>query len=619
MPGAPRRRWRVRPGEETAALRELDASWDGLERSPGAAVLKSNPVRQVIALPAAPGRPAVVVKRYHVRGLSDRLAHLLRPSRARREWRALVALEAAGIPSARPLGWFETRRGPWLDGAGLVMERLEGVVPLPALLGTADEGEERRADRDAARAPREPPPADALRRLRATGALVARLHRAGIVHPDLHLGNFLGSPSDPDDVRLIDLHAAGRRRRVSAARRRRDLAKLVHSLGEEESGAPLAREVLSTYIETSRRGGSGPAPLGALDAELDLVSARAREIERVRLASRDRRCFRTTSQFVAERRGRFRVHRRRTIAAETLAPLLDGSARPLRTLAAGPGSSRVEVELPGAAGARVLVVETRARGALAGFLDRLRRGPLARAWGASRRLEVRDLPHVRAEALIEERQFGATRREILVTERLAGRTLADEVRARAGSPRELERFLRRAIAAIAPQLAAIHRAGILHEDLGPSHWLVVDGATGGEAAPAGSFVPIALDRVIPRGALSERERRRNLCDLALLPLGLGTPRLRLGFLLEYLRRRDGFESSGVAGSAAGLHGASFRDLVRDLDRELARRRVERIEALAAIELATAAARAEGARSARPGAALAAHAGAPAARGTERAG
>ena len=120
-------------------------------------------------------------------------------STARREWRELVRLRAAGLPVPAPLAHVRLASGEHV----VVMEWIEAVTLAAAL-------------------------ADAKQRrplLAALGALVQKLHAAGWVHRDLHRENVLVSNGG---LVLIDLQAARRSR--SEAARIRDLGRLDHSL-----------------------------------------------------------------------------------------------------------------------------------------------------------------------------------------------------------------------------------------------------------------------------------------------------------------------------------------------------------------------------------------------------
>lgn len=497
-------------GFEPGDLTDVENEWDRLEDLPGAEVIKSNLSRQVISLPATDRRPSLIIKRYRVRGRSERLKYLFLPSRAAREWRALLELESAGFPTPRPLAMFEEKDGRWLRGAGLVMERLEEVFPAPDLVFADPSGE---------------PARDEL--LRSCGRIVARLHRKGIAHPDLHLGNFLANPDDSSDVRLVDLHAVHHKSVVGSPRRRSDLAKLIHSLGADIDRHSV-RQVLLAYLEECAS--ADGSFLGALEEEIDLVGTEARDLERIRLKSRDRRCWGTTSQFIAESKDAWRIHRRREFSPESLAPLLDGSWSAVRTLREGRGEQVCEVELPTGSGTVTAIVHTLERGFFAGLFDRLVRSPLERAWGAARRFEVRGLPHARGEALLVERRGGRIARTILVTEKRSGISLAAAILERSSDPRAREIFARRAIDTIAPLLRQLHRAGIHHRDTSPENWLVES------VEPVGSSILLGdLSEVHPSQRPSLARRRENLLQLALLPEGGATRIERFRFLVRYHR------------------------------------------------------------------------------------
>lgn len=136
-----------------------------------------------------------------LRRLSDRTRTAFGFGAAQREWRGLAWLARAGVPAPRALGLAHSSAGDAL----LVSEALPGSTL---------------RERLAARAP-------GRRALLASVAdLVASLHRAGIVHGDLHPGNILIGPEGPV---LLDLQRAARAR-PGGPRQRRDLGLLDYSL-----------------------------------------------------------------------------------------------------------------------------------------------------------------------------------------------------------------------------------------------------------------------------------------------------------------------------------------------------------------------------------------------------
>lgn len=199
--------------------------------------------------PAGPRR--IVTKTYHLatgrHRLREALKRRLGRSSADREWRALAALQAAGLPVPRPLA-----RGRLASGdALLALELVEGT-PLRESFAAAD-------------------PARRERLVAALASTVERLHASGLCHGDLHLGN-LPVRAERDEIVLLDLQRAGRAR--GDRDRLRDLACLELSL--LRAGWPAA-----TRAALRERLLRGAAQGSAFDAALrrfaaDHVRGRAR-------------------------------------------------------------------------------------------------------------------------------------------------------------------------------------------------------------------------------------------------------------------------------------------------------------------------------------------------------
>ncbi len=169
-------------------------------------------------LDTASGRLDVVVKQFRNQGWRRRLERRRRGSKAARSFRTARAFEAAGIPTAVPVLLIESKQpeGP----SFFVTRHLESMIEARYLLRAANRGLE------AKRFPRHD--LDAF--FDALGRALERMHRAGFFHRDLSIGNVLlpaeRSPAGPDDLYLIDLNRARRRRRLSLSERTRDLCRL---------------------------------------------------------------------------------------------------------------------------------------------------------------------------------------------------------------------------------------------------------------------------------------------------------------------------------------------------------------------------------------------------------
>ena len=292
-------RWKFAPGAKEF-LQDLVTHWEEIGQLPGAEILKANLSRTLIALPSTPSRPALIIKRYNVRGMSERLKYFLLESRADSEWTALQHLKKAGVAVPKPLAFGEERSGRILLRAGLIMERVPNVRVISKWLHQRPVGDPER-----------------IEVLRQLGHQVARLHGAGCRHRDLHSGNILviQEPVRPQSkVVLIDHHACRIGAVPSERTRRNNLAKLFHSLLSKITHSE-AQELLNAYEE------AGTVPKWQASTSLQILDDlvhRAHRVEEVRLRSRSKRCWKNSSQFARTVSGGWCVYRRREVPLESL-------------------------------------------------------------------------------------------------------------------------------------------------------------------------------------------------------------------------------------------------------------------------------------------------------------
>ncbi len=132
------------------------------------------------------------------------------------EWRAIQALETAGVPVPTLAAWGREGWNPARRRSFVVTGELAGCLSL----------EEHCADW--ARHP--PPPAHKRALIDQVAAMTRRLHQAGLNHRDLYLCHFLlrreSIQAPPPQLYLIDLHRVQRRRRVPLRWRAKDLGAL---------------------------------------------------------------------------------------------------------------------------------------------------------------------------------------------------------------------------------------------------------------------------------------------------------------------------------------------------------------------------------------------------------
>ena len=458
---------------EQALRRELAPHLRAPEGAPGAEVIKHNRVRTVVRVETSAGE--LFFKRFRVKKTFDRLLHTLKPSPARREWRGLRHLEAAGIAVPRPVLFGEERQGGTLRGSVLATVAVAGAEELTSAI-----------DRLRAAADEEQRPL----LLAGLAAVIVALFEAGADHPDLHLGNFLLAPPGPGDSegaqpappRLISLDLHSLRLRagpLSPARRRQRLEKLAHSCGVcDPDDRPEGLRELDWFCAAYARLDPAVAPLAG-DAESLALALRAgaERLEARRLVSRDRRCLVDSTSFAVEREPERLIYRRREVSREAL--LAAVQARPLAEVHAHPkGRSRiVRVARPeGFPGAGPLIVKHY------GYPQLRRRiaamaAPLAlRAWRAARACEVRRAPTPLHYGLVLEGRAWP-RGAALVMELLEDVTMIHVLLEQGGfASAAARRALARAVGRV---MGRFHQSGLIHHDLAVQNLLVRAGGPAG--------------------------------------------------------------------------------------------------------------------------------------------
>ncbi len=485
-------RFRADARFDAAALEELLADLDGLPHREGVRLVKRNNVRTVLHVPLSGG--AVYFKRYHVRGLAERLKYLLVPSRPVAEWRAARAMRAAGLPAVRALLMGEKRLlGILRDGclATAAVEEALDLVPYIHRHFPGSSGEARRRH---------------LLRLLARN--VRLLHDRGFVHGDLHSGNLLvtGPPGDPR-LHFIDLHTVRRRRRVGRRARFGNLAKLLHSLTSGTTDGDRL-DLLRAYE------GEEPGGLGPPEAVLPRLVRRVARLERRRVVSRTKRCLRRSGDYDHARMGPFLVRFRRGILPGAV--LLAVGDHLLSAAGGGPevlkdsrrsALSRQVLAAPEGWG-RVVVKETRCRGAADLLKNAVRRPRALAAWVHGCGLSVRRVRAARPLACVLEGRWPRIRRGFLLMEDLSGRERLDlHVLSRwAGNLSPAERAEKvRFVRACGRWVGDLHRRGVYHGDLKAVNVYV------GED---GRFTLVDYDRVRFGRRVGFRRRVKNLAQLA---------------------------------------------------------------------------------------------------------
>jgi len=205
----------------------------------------------------------IYIKHFHCRSLSHRIIHRLGASHARREAKFSLALAAAAVPTPRVLAWRASKKH-WLCTLG-VTDCQAGDVWHEQQLAAGDAGRQkiRLATRELA-------------------SLVGQMHRQGVVHCDLHLGNVLvRDVAGRLELVLMDLHRMKHRSQMSRRMLAANLAQLLHDRMEFTTRTDRVR-FLKHYLDALKGG-------GRLRGWQVMIENLARPHSRRQYANRDRR------------------------------------------------------------------------------------------------------------------------------------------------------------------------------------------------------------------------------------------------------------------------------------------------------------------------------------------
>ncbi len=315
--------------------------------------------------------PGAYLKVIRTRGAARRLRSLFWGDQAWREWTSAQELHGRRLPVPRPLAY-----GGGGGNTLYLCETLAGARTLPELLASL-------------------PTATGIHA--RLGAFVARLHDAGVSHPDLHISNILFSGPD-GTPHLLDLHTARIRRKVRTRRRAKEIGVLLGSLGWMTATDRL--RIALGYARACRydRARTRRFARDAFRAAQGAV--------RKHLASRTRRPLKRSSGFERDKRDRWRaIWRAGTgLGLESLRTLVTAHREARSAGGADVRKSAPETAVTvghDLAGFRICVKAYRPRGLLDRLRGLVRRRRARRAWIAAHGLSLRGVPVPEPLAIVE--------------------------------------------------------------------------------------------------------------------------------------------------------------------------------------------------------------------------
>ena len=503
--------WRFAEGVLPSELDALVAAFPDLDAVPGVRLIKRNHFRAVYEVPpgvsstpttsdSASG--ALLAKVYRYTSRWDRFRFRLIRARAEQEWVALSRFHELGLATARPVAVAVWRDGGRLVGGGLLASFLGGTEALGNRL--------HRLAQEAGGADATPN-AEAAHILTTTGQYLRRLHDQGVWHRDLHAGNFLVS-EDGEKVYLIDLHTCVFVGRLVRWQARRGVIKLLHSLQH------LPREWLRLLLDAY--GWGRLYSVGKPSQEEERLFQGAERLERKRLRSRSKRCFKPSTRFEVKHhpRGvryyRLRLRDGAAWAASELESLYRPSP-PQEVLKQDTNGWVARVPTP--SGEKVCV-KYRRLSLLESFQALVESHRLRRAYAAGHAFWVHHVPTPQVLALREHRTLGLVRESYLVTEFVLDALPLDQFLKKEYWGREAPfgdeaRARHRLALRVGNLVRKVHSSGFYPHDFSPQNVLVTRQALVEDGSRLTGLQLVDLDHLYLWQPLFRRGRRKNLVQL----------------------------------------------------------------------------------------------------------
>jgi tRNA A-37 threonylcarbamoyl transferase component Bud32 len=447
------------------------------------------------AILSMPNGAKLFFKMDRTKGWVEALKYFLFPSKGRREWFIAYQLEKRNLDVPKPLGWMERVH------RGLVKESYY----LSAAIGSGVSLIE-----DPARLKENVSIIELAKTVR-------RIHHSGLLHRDLHAGNFLW---DGETFFLTDLHRASILKSLSLNQRLWNLSHLFHSLrslwGEEEQA-----RFIEKYFE---EGTLGPKKK---EEYLQKVRSRMDHLRKRQWKSRTRRCLKESTEFSIKKEKEAQYYHRRDFPLGQVKELIEEHLHIVKEKpsALTKHSAEVKVSLFKKGENRVCVKQFCYPYFWNRFKELLRHSKGLKSWRAANGLRTRGIPSLLPLALMERRHWWGLKESFFIMGTLE-------------TDREMDRYIlagfegfhekRLFIKGFTQWLSKFHKMNIYHKDMKICNILV------SENGEAWDFHLLDLEDIQLDEEVDERKLFKNF-----LQLNTSTPKVmtridRYRFLKEYL-------------------------------------------------------------------------------------
>ncbi|MBS3921102.1 MAG: hypothetical protein KG012_19695 [Deltaproteobacteria bacterium] len=443
-----------------------------------------------------PGGKGVFLKRDRTKGWLELLKYLVFPSKGRKEWFIAYQLGKRNLNIPRPMGWMERVHRGCVRESYYLSEAVESGVPLAEV-------------------------ADILKDEKVLTELVKtviKMHSSGLLHQDLHAGNFLW---DGESFYLIDLHRARLLRSLSLNQRLWNLSHLFHSLrsvwGEDEQLRFLDQYFGGDSISSQKKG-----------AYLIKIHSWMARLQKRQWKSRTKRCLKESTEFSVKKEKGLTFYHRKGFPFDRLKKVVE---RHLAMVEENPSllvkqSPEVIVSIFDDEDDRICVKQFCYPHWWNRFREHFRRPKGLKAWLGGNGLRVRGISSIKPLALMERKSWFNFVEGFLVMDASEPGEEMDRYLCKGFSGFEEKRVF---IKSFARWLSQLHQKGIYHQDMKTCNILV------SKNGQVWDFKLLDLEDVRLNEKVNDKKLFRNLLQLNTSIPNLVTRTDRLRFYKEYHR------------------------------------------------------------------------------------
>jgi len=464
-------------------------------RGTGGKVIKESQLRWAAILTLSSGRK-IFIKRDKTKGWLEVFKYFILPSKGRKEWFMAYQLQKRNLAVSKPYGWMERVHQGLVKESYYLSEAIESGVSLAEV-------------------------ADILKDEKISTELVKtviRMHSSGLLHQDLHAGNFLW---DGESFCLIDLHRARLLRSLSLNQRLWNLSHLFHSLrsiwGEKEHLRFLDQYFGGASISSQKK----KEYLVKIHSSMDHLQKR-------QWKSRTKRCLKESTEFSVKKENGLTFYHRKDFPFDRFKKVVN---KHLAMVEENPSlllkqSSEVIVSIFDDGENRICIKQFCYSRWWDRFRGHFRLSKGLKAWLGGNGLMARGVSSIKPLALMGQKSWFGPAESFLVMEA-------------SNAEEEMDRYIckwfdgikekRKFIKAFAFWVCQLHQKNIYHQDMKTCNILV------SENRETWNFNLLDLEDILLDENVNEKILFKNLLQLNTSTPKIITTRGRLRFFKEYMR------------------------------------------------------------------------------------